>query len=562
MPAPPPTLIHALIDRAEATPDTVAVRMLPSGGAATDEAWTWAQWCRTSGQVAEALRAFGVRPGDRVAILAATGLLWPIADLGIQWVGAVAVGLYPTSAPEQIREIVDDTGAVLLFVDGGERLAAAREAAGALPDLRWIVLGDPCAPVGMEQADERERSWTDFLGASSDAFPDALPAPDADALFIYTSGSTGVPKGARLTHRTVIASAESIRDTLGLREGDRMLSFLPFSHAAERLFGHATRVLVGIEAGMVPDPNRVFEAAAQFRPTIFGGLPRFYEKIWEAEVAERGPAAPTPSPVVERMTGGQVRRATSGGAPLPIDVARGLDGLGLTVLGGYGLTEHLCAAFNRPDDVRFDDVGPAMRGSRIRIADDGEIQVRRSALTFSGYHGRPDETADAFTPDGAWLRTGDLGTLTLEGRLRVTGRIKELIALSTGKKVAPLRIEAALVEQPWIEHGVLVGEGRKFVTALITLGRTAVEAWAREEGIGLPDDGLEADPRVRAEVERQVAEVNRTLSRTESVRKFDVLPTRFSIEGGELTPTLKIRREVILERWAARIDALYSEDAR
>jgi long-chain acyl-CoA synthetase len=348
----------------------------------------------------------------------------------------------------------------------------------------------------------------------------------------------------------------------------------------------------------VPDHTRLGEAARAYGPTLFGGLPRFYEKAYEALEAERAAASPEEraawdralelgrrrsaqrrgagdggddeaerawadavAPFAARLKdhfGDRVRLATSGGAALPQEVAETLDALGLTVLGAYGLTEHLCAVFNRPDAYGFDSAGPPMPGTTLRIADDGEILILRSDLTFAGYHGRPAESRQAFTADGSWLLTGDLGELDERGFLRVTGRKKELIALSTGKKVAPVPVEARLMDDPWIAQAVLVGEGRKFIAALLTLRRPVVEGWARAAGVTGAMDALTRRPDVVARVQAAVDRVNAGLSRTEQVRRFVLLDRELSLEEDELTPTMKIRRSVVLERFHDLIDDLYT----
>ncbi|HEU0014357.1 MAG TPA: AMP-binding protein, partial [Longimicrobium sp.] len=344
--------------------------------------------------------------------------------------------------------------------------------------------------------------------------------------------------------------------------------------------------------------GRVFEAARAYGPTLFGGLPRFYEKAAEQLRAEQaaagngerprwertlvlgrersrlrraGQAVPTEleeewrtvgAPVLARaaaLFGGRMRLATSGGAALPTDVAEYLDALGISILGGYGLTEHLCAAFHRPHRYAFDSAGPPMPGTELRIAGDGEILVRRGGLTFSGYHGRAADTRAAFTADGAWLRTGDLGTIGEDGALRVTGRKKELIALSNGKKVAPLPIESALALQPWIHQAMLYGEGRRFLSALLVVRRPMVEAWARDHGHDPDDPALLHDPRLHAAVQASVERVNEGLSNPERVRRFVLLGRGFTIEGDELTPTLKLRRTAIAQKHRAALEALYHE---
>jgi long-chain acyl-CoA synthetase len=255
------------------------------------------------------------------------------------------------------------------------------------------------------------------------------------------------------------------------------------------------------------------------------------------------------------LFGGRVRRATSGGATLPAEVAEYLDALGITVLGAYGLTEHLCVAMNRPDAYRFDAAGPPMPGTETRIAADGEILVRRGDLSFAGYRGRPEETRAAFTADG-WLLTGDLGERLPDGSLRVTGRKKELIALSTGKKVAPLPIEAALAQDPWIGQAMLYGEGRRFVSALISLRPSMLRRWS-EGAAPVPADGVLRHPDLLNVVQEVVDRVNARLSRTEQIRRFVVLGRELTAEHGELTPTLKLRRGVVAEKFRDELDALY-----
>jgi long-chain acyl-CoA synthetase len=255
--------------------------------------------------------------------------------------------------------------------------------------------------------------------------------------------------------------------------------------------------------------------------------------------------------------GRSLRLATSGGATLPPAVAETLDAAGLTVLGAYGLTEHLCVAFNRPDRYAFDAVGTPMPGTEVRVAPDGELLVRRSALTFSGYHGLGAESAAAFTDGGEWLLTGDLAALDAQRVLRITGRKKELIALAGGKKVAPLAIEARLVEDPWIAHAMCYGEGRKFLSALICLRTTLVAEWARAQGIVCAPADLAAHPAVVARVQALVDRVNADVASPERIRRFHLLGRELSSREGELTETLKVRRPVVAERFRPQLEALY-----
>ena len=552
---------------------------------------TWSQWHVLSRGLACWLVANGkLQRGDRVAIFAGNSNWWPIADLGVLMAGGVTVGIYPTSSGEQLLHMLRDSGAVMAIADAGDRYAMLTDAARAAPALRrhfdvWGMheaIGVGCMWM---------RTWPEKTAAHLPAV-----APADLACLIYTSGSTGEPKGARILHRTVVASARSIRDTLGLSDGDSTLSFLPYSHAGERIFGLYTRILTGMRVAHVHDGERIWEIAREQRPTLFGGLPRWYEKIHDALLLEAGRLqgddrerwqramevgrrrawlrrrGEQPAPVLEdewggigrpcrelvaRFVGDNVRLATSGGAKLPAHVADDLDAAGLTVLGAYGQTEHLCAAFHRPDRYDTDTVGFPMPGTEVKLDDDGELLVRRSDLTFDGYHCRDEETRAAFTADGEWLRTGDLAWIEPDGRIRITGRKKELIALSNGKKVAPLPIEAALAAEPWIASAMLYGEGERFITALVIPRRAVVESWLAERGVDEPFERAVQRDEVRAEVGRAIERVNTRFSRPEQVRRWVILEHELSAERGELTPTMKIRRKVVTERYRDRLQPLY-----
>ena len=596
------TMGAVFLEQAARLGDRPAIRALTSGGFERDEVVSWSEWAGMARSFAAALVGRGVRVGESVVILAGNRMQWPVADLGAVLGGCVGVGIYPTSAVSQVAHILRDADAAVVVVDTAEQLAKVDAAVADGADRPVVI-----APDDLAGGRRDVRSWASWLeegraaldaGAAAELARRALRAtPEDTAVLIYTSGSTGESKGVEIPHRYLLASASSIRDTLGLTAADTSLSFLPYCHAAERVFGLYTRILCGMECGLVADSGRLWDAALDYGPTVLGGLPRFYDKVYESLERER-----TAAPAAERAAwdralelgrrrsreiragrgagralekewrdavtpfrarvaahfGGRIRVATSGGAALPPEVAEYLDALGLTVLSAYGLTEHLCAAFNRPGRYTFDSVGPAMPGTTIRIADDGEILLRRSDLTFPGYRERPESTREAFTIGGEWLRTGDLGELDDRGFLRITGRKKELIALSTGKKVAPVPIEARLTDHAWLGHAVLFGESRKFVTALVTLRRPVVEAWAAEAGLREPWSALVNRPEVRAKVQEAVDAANAELSRTERVRKFVILDRELSLEEDELTPTLKVRRGTVTARFRDRLDALYA----
>ena len=579
LPPAPINAVRAFLDRVDRSGAETALETFPEG-----RRITWREWGELSRDFAVRLAAEGVRPGDGVAIWAGNRPIWPVADVGALMAGAVPVGVYPSSAPAQVEQLLADAGAVVAVADLPERAQILRRLAGPPGPLRLVLeeaVVDPGSarrtegslqrsgesarrsegsgtrggrPDGSGSADPGPREMEDQEPAAP--LPGTLAEPGDDALLIYTSGSTGDAKGARISHRTLMASAASIREALGLREGDRTLSFLPYCHAAERIFGLYTRILAGVETVLIDDHRRVWDAAGVTHPTLFGGLPRFFEKLARTlEVREE--AGGDPGRALEALLGSRIRLVTSGGATLPTHVTQTLARYGVQVLGAYGLTEHLCATMNRPGLGDPATSGPPMPGTDLKIAADGEILLRRGPLTFSGYLGRDEETRSAFTDDGTWLRTGDLGEVDGRGFLRVTGRKKELLALSTGKKVAPVPLEHRLTSQPWIAQAMLVGEGEPFVGALVVPDREAVERWAAASGVGGEWPGLLDEGPVTERLVAAVREVNREVSRTESVRRIVVLAEPFTVEGDELTPTLKLRRDRIVTVRAGAVAALH-----
>ena len=545
--------VHFL-ERAALHPRRVAMRSSAAANGAS--VITWGSWSDLARKFAAAIINSSAKETRSVAILAGNDFHWPVADIGTLLCGKTSVGIYPTSAPVQIERMLVDCAAGILVIDSREQLDVVLAMRDKLPALEVII-------TTTSLAHPETISWDEWLAIGAAALAGvaglreeieavARAARREDpAIIIYTSGSTGEPKGAVLSHGCIEASAQSIREALGLLETDTTLSFLAFSHAAERIAGMYTRIACGMEAMLVEDASYLWQAAASYRPTLFGGMPRYYEKLLALARAEDASA--------NELLGGRVRIATSGGAALSTEVAEELAKRGITVLGAYGLTEHLCVSFNRPGDPTFDTSGTAMPGTEIRIAADGEILVRRCELTFSGYNNMPEDTRAVFTDDGEWLlRTGDLGMLDSSGRLRVTGRKKELLALSNGKMVAPLPIEAKLAAHPLIANAVLHAEGRQFVSALIALRTDSLEAWAKAEGITGSHDELAAHSRVAVEIQKAVDQVNATLSRAESIRRFVTIGRELSVDASELTPTHKVRRNAVLEKYSAQLDALYA----
>ena len=549
-------LVQVFDERARANPDALAYVVYPRGGLVGGRI-TWGELHRNSRALAARLLAANVQPGDRVAVHSGNTPLWPTADLAIQMIGAIGVGIYPSSAAAQTQAVLADSEPVVVFAGSAEALRDVRQAQHALGLRCAIVASGGCEGDWQTWRDQGEQ-----LLESADA-ADALAArmravqPADIAALIYTSGSTGVPKGAQISHGCLAASATSIATVLELESSDSMVSFLPFSHAAERIFGQCTRIRVGMPSALVEDPADVFRVCRDFEPTVFGGLPRIFERMYEAAEVARLEGRDPRRAIVERV-GTRCRIATSGGAALPLRVAQVLEALGLPVLGAYGQTEHLCVAMNRPHDMAADTVGAPMPGTELRIGDDGEVLVRRSALTFSGYFGKTQESIEAFTDDGCWLRTGDLGKLDARGHLRITGRTKELIALSNGRKVAPLPIEAALTSDPLIAHAVCHGEGEKYLVALLSLRPDLVHSWARAQGVHAEWTVLVQHPALRLELQRALDAVNVGLARTDQVKAFAVTDVEFSEHNALLTTTMKIMRRAVYERFSVQLSALHA----
>lgn len=569
LPASPRGLLSWLWHWEAERPHATAWAVYPAGSARPASTLTWGAWARAVDAAAAALDAQGIGDGDRVAVFAGNRPLWPVLDLALQQVGAIGVGVYPSNTAVQVAQLLADCTPALVLVDSAPRLALVQEAR-RISGHRVEVLADlSAAELTTGASSPALRPWAAWLAggeaalAADETLAPRLRAraaatdPEGVAALIYTSGSTGVPKGAMIAHRCLAATAASVAAALRLSADDRTVSFLPFSHAAERMFGQGARLAAGMATALVEDPADLFAVCADFAPTLVGALPRIFERVYEAvEVARR--TGGDPRAALAARLGARVRLATSGGAPLPSSVADALAALGCPIVGAYGQTEQLCVAMNAPDAPRTDVVGPPMPGTAVRVAEDGELLVRRGPLTFSGYWGRPDETAAAFTADGAWLRTGDLAALDATGALRITGRIKELIALSTGRKVAPLPLEAALAESPFVAHAVVHGEGCKFLVAVLALRRPVVEQWAREHGLVLPWDGLLRHPAVRAQVDGAVTAVNAALPRTDRVVAWEVVDGEWSVATGELTPTLKVVRSVVEARHAALLASLHA----
>ena len=536
---------------------------------------------------------FRSQAGDRVSIFSATRYEWAILDLAILSVGGVTVPIYETSLAEQVRWVLQNSEAVLAFAETDACAAMVSELTGELPALRRVLHIDGSGPKALDQLVE--------AGASADpaeltARLEALRAEDP-ATLIYTSGTTGRPKGCQLTQANLLNELRGTQECLPtlLCPGQRLLVFLPLAHVLARaltLSAFASKVTVGFTS----DIKNLVPMFAVFKPTVVVSVPRVFEKVYntaEQNAANDGKgwifkmAAQTavdwsrahdkggPGLVLraqhalfDRLVyhklraalGGNCRASVSGGAPLGARLGHFYRGVGLTVYEGYGLTETSAAVtVNQLGALKIGTVGKLVPGNSMRIADDGELLVR-GGVVFSGYWRNEQATAEAFT-DG-WFRTGDLGAVDEDGFLTITGRKKEIIVTAGGKNVAPAVLEDQLRAHPLISQAMAVGDARPFVGALITIDPEAFEGWKQRNSkpASASVGDLATDPDLVAEVDAAVKQANLAVSHAESIRKFRILPVDFTEDTGELTPTMKVKRNVVAQKFASDIDAIYSKD--
>jgi long-chain acyl-CoA synthetase len=579
------TTVFALADE---QPDAVALRRR------VDDAWvdvTYAAFTAQVVDVARGLVASGIEPGDRIALLSRTRYEWTLFDYAIVAAGAVTVPIYETSSAEQVAWILSDSGAKAAVVED-HRHAATVTGTEDAPAHVWRIVADADWPGAVEALTTRGAS------VPAAAVHERRTAARGDdlATLIYTSGTTGRPKGCELTHANLLAEVRTVITVLPevLDGHGSLLLFLPLAH----VFGKVVQCAVldsRTVLGHSLDAKHLLDDLGTFQPTVLLAVPRVFEKVfhgarrkavdggkgkifdaaaatavaWSKACDAGGPGAGLrlrralfDALVYRRLRaalGGHVRAAVSGSAPLTEHLGHFFRGVGVPVLEGYGLTETTAAiSVNTMSAQRIGTVGRPIPGQTIRIADDGEILVR-GPVVFRGYHGNPDATAEAVT-DG-WFHTGDVGELDEAGFLRITGRKKELIVTAGGKNVAPAVLEDRLRAHPLVGQVLVVGDGQPFIAALVTVDAEALPRWRRQhgkpEGDGSAAD-LVDDPELRGEIAAAVEEANRAVSRAEQIRKFRILPGDFTEEGGELTPTLKVRRSVVTSRYADDVAALYS----
>ncbi len=587
-------LTDDVVRNAAQRPDAVAFSRRDGTG------WSDVTTTEFLGQVratAKGLLAAGVEPGDRVALVSSTRYEWTLLDYAIWFAGAVTVPIYETSSAEQIRWILADSGARAVVAETADhlaRVAEARNVAGGLEQLHHVwSLADGALQVlrtlGEDVDDEQMEARRTSRG------------PSDLATLIYTSGTTGRPKGCMLTHGNFVAEVE-----VAVTELDRLfapgeagdagastLLFLPLAHVFARVI-QVGCVRAGVRMGHSSDVRHLLEDFARFEPTFILAVPRIFEKVFNtasqravadgrgrifqraAEVAiawsraqdrgRRGPALRAQHRLFDRLVyarlraalGGRCTHAVSGGAPLGERLGHFYRGIGVTVLEGYGLTETTAAlTVNLPDDQKVGTVGRPLQGTGCRVGEDGELLFRGSQV-FVGYWNNEQATAAALDPDG-WFRTGDVGEIDDEGFVRITGRKKEILVTAGGKNVAPAVLEDRVRAHPLVDQCLVVGDGRPFVAALVTIDEEAFEAWCERTGRSGSVAGHVQDPELRAAVAKAVEHANDAVSKAESIRRFEILPVSWTEETGQLTPSLKLKRHVVMRECADAVETLYAK---
>ena len=577
-------VVQQLLKRVDRAPDYPALAYREADGfidVSTSEMW------ETVKELAAGLVAIGVQKGDRVALHSGTRIEFTYFDYAIWAAGAATTTIYETSSSEQVQWILSDSGSVALITEDADTVAVYEAVADAVPECRTVLVIE-------DGAMEKLRGMaTDSARAEVDARVAAIDHGDL-ATLVYTSGTTGMPKGCALTHYNFAWEIFQLEGSIGnlISEGNRTLMFLPLAHIFARAV-QAAAVSSGVTVGYSTGIPNLLEELPMFKPTWVFSVPRVFEKVYngamqKAEADGKGKmfdkaasVAIAYSQAVQRgritiglklahgvfdklvytkiraLFGGEVTYAISGGAPLGARLGHFFRGAGVTILEGYGLTETTAGAtINRPDAIKVGTVGRPIQGTSIRIAEDGEVLIKGGQV-FSGYWNNETATSEALT-DGGWFHSGDIGVLDDDGFLSITGRKKEIIVTASGKNVAPAVLEDRMRSHALVSQVMVIGDAKPFIAALVTIDADALGAWATARGLdGVPVAELQSIEKVVAEVQSSVDYANKAVSRAEAIKTFRILSEDFSIEGGELTPTLKVKRSVVASKYAGVIEEIY-----
>lgn len=596
------TLVEVFNNRVTRTPDAVAMRTKRGG------VWiplTYAQGALQARELASGLVSLGVAPGTCVSLLSNNRAEWILCDVAVQLAAGRTAAIYATNSPRQVAHVIGDSGSGVVFVEDTDQLDKVLKVRDELPGLKTIVVisGEGAdARRGVISYEELRRLGREHAAANPSALDErmALAAPDAVATLVYTSGTTGEPKGAMLTHDNFVRTVEAGVAVMNLddRQEHRLISYLPLSHIFERLIGEWVCIYLGGEVWFAESIDKLAANLKECRPTLFVGVPRVYEKFYagvRANVAKQPPVKrilvtkaiaagqatvaleqahkPIPARVAllhrlldhlvlsklrHEMGMDACRLAVSGAAPLSAEVLTFVLSLGIRLVEGYGLTETTAPVSVNPyTDIRAGTVGLPLPGTEVRFDPDGELLVRGYNV-FKGYFSDEAATAAAFSDDG-FFRTGDVGEFDADGYIRITDRLKDIIVTAGGKNVAPQVLEERLKSDPLISQAVVVGDRRPYLVALITLDPEAAPKWAADHQIAFSDAGeLAASPLILQAVGAAVERVNAGLSRVEGIKKWTVLDRDFTLDAEEITPSLKVRRKVIMEKYNAAIDRMYT----
>jgi long-chain acyl-CoA synthetase len=600
----PPSIGRQLSDAVERfeEEDRVALRYRDPDHDAW-EGFSWAELLEKVQHVAAGLIDLGIGRGDRVALLSNSRWEWAVTDLATLSIGAITVPIYQSNTPDEVWYVLDDSGAEVVIAEDREQIGKLMEIRPRLPRLRHAVLLD-----GKVKIEDFLVSWKRLEERGAKRLADApgcvtalleQVGHDDPATFVYTSGTTGRPKGVVLTQRNLVFESVALRSVLDAGPRDETLLFLPMAHIFARV-GYLGFLELGYTVCFAESIDRLMGNLPEVKPTFVFSVPRIYEKVYDKivsgvqkgsrlkrwifaysmaigrVVSRRQQAGRWIPPWIDicfqvaemlvfnklrKAFGGEVRFFISGGAPLPREIAEFFHAAGMTILEGYGLTETTAASHvNRLDAYRFGTVGPLLPGVECRIASDGEILLRGPNV-FSGYHQRPEATAEALV-DG-WFHTGDIGEIDSDGKLRITDRKKDIIVTSAGKNIAPQNIENHMKTDPFISQFVVYGDKRNYLVALVTLDPDQAREYAEhkgleDEGVDLEDHGaLCAHPVIIAKLRRIIEEKNKALASYETIKKFVIVESDFEV-GEELTPTLKVRRKVVTEKYWDQLDGLYA----
>lgn len=594
------TMVHEVLgETAKRYGDRAALRVKRDGSWRTT---TWSGYLRDARRAARALIGLGAQPGKGVSIIGYNSPEWLIADVGAIFAGAVPAGIYTTNTPEQVRYITDHCEAKVAFAENAQQVDKFVAEQDRMPRLEVVVqmLG---RPTEAKRGRLRVMGWDDFLKLGDETPESELESrlkaqkPDDVCTLIYTSGTTGDPKAVMISHTNLVWTAQAVTQAVTAGPNDVLVSYLPLSHVAEQMLTIHTPMALGAVVYFAESLEKLGEALQEVRPTVFLGVPRVWEKIqakmvaagaanpplrkkiaaWARKVGlaagyaeQRGEARPIVLPIAKKLVFDKVRQrlgldrarvCITSAAPISKDTLEFFLSLGIPILEVYGMSE--CtgpATYSPPDNYRTAKCGIVLPGAELKIAEDGEVCMRGPHV-FKGYLKDPEATRNALDPEG-WLHSGDIGTIDKDGFLQITDRKKDLLITAGGENIAPQVIEGQLKGIPVVAQAVVVGDRRKYLAALLTLDPERVKAEAEAAGSPARTVADAAKCKVfHRHLQKQVEQVNEKLARVQTIKKFVIVPTEFSIDGGELTPTLKVKRKVVNEKYTTEIESLYAEPA-